>query len=105
VGLQRVIVPAGRTGNIVLIDPDTLELTAVGGFPSFSSFDNGDQQGVESADEGDGIIFANDRATRSLRVVDARAQTMIGTVKLDDTEPDYVRYVASRREVWITQPA
>src|SRR3989442_9903894 len=60
--LGRLVVAAGRTGRVDLVDPVTLDVTAIAGFTAFASFDGGDQQGVESADEGGGMVFAVDRA-------------------------------------------
>src|SRR5947208_16478351 len=57
---RRVLVPAGRSGNLDLIDPDTREITAIGGFSSRSAFGGGHGQGVTSADEGGDLLFATD---------------------------------------------
>src|SRR5712692_8174025 len=59
--LHKVLVPAGRSGNLDLIDPDTKQITAIGGFRSRASFGGGHSQGVTSADEGHGLLFATDR--------------------------------------------
>lgn len=103
-GLGRIVVPAGRTGNVDLVDPATLVVTSFGGFTSAAQFDGSDQQGVESADEGGGLVFGNDRSAFKLGVVDPLAQMMVASVQLERTEPDYVRYVQSTHEVWITNP-
>jgi hypothetical protein len=100
--LDKLVVAAGRTGAVDLIDPVTLELTSIDGFTAFASFDGGDQQGVESADEGDGLVFAVDRAAFTLSVIDPAQQAIVATTPLDRTEPDYVRFSASRDEVWIS---
>jgi streptogramin lyase len=103
--LGRVVSPAGRTGNLDLVDPRSLEVTPVGGFTAFSTFDGDDQQGVESADEGSGLVFAVDRASYTLSVVEPSRGSIVATTQLDATEPDYIRYVAATSEVWITHPA
>jgi len=46
--LHKVLVPAGRSGNLDLIDPDTKQVTAIGGFSSRTSFGGGHGQGVTS---------------------------------------------------------
>jgi hypothetical protein len=50
--IHKVLVPAGRSGNLELIDPDTKQVTSIGGFSSRASFGGGHGQGVTSADEG-----------------------------------------------------
>jgi DNA-binding beta-propeller fold protein YncE len=102
-GLRKVIVPAGRTGNLVLIDPGTRAVTAIGGFTK-SSGGGGHGDGTTSADEGDGLLFASDRSTRKLVVVDPSKGMIVADAPLGGG-PDYVRYVAATREVWVTEPS
>lgn len=102
--LGRIVVAAGRTGAVDLVDPKTNEVTSVGGFSSFDHYNGGDQQGVESADEGRGFVFAVDRAAYVLGVVDPAAKALVASVQLERTEPDYVRWVEPTSEVWITNP-
>lgn len=101
--LGRIVVPAGRTGAIDLVDPDTLDVTRFDGFTFDPRFNGSDQQGVESADEGQGLLFGNDREVFQLGVIDP-ARGMVASVQLEQTEPDYVRYVETTHEVWITNP-
>ena len=101
--IHKVLVPAGRSGNLDLIDPDTMQVTAIGGFSSRRSFGGGHGQGVTSADEGRGLLFATDRDAKMLDVVDPITQSVIATAPLA-SGPDYVRYVSATNEVWVTQP-
>lgn len=101
--IHKVLVPAGRSGNLDLIDPDTMQITAIGGFSSRKSFGGGHGQGVTSADEGRGLLFATDRDAKQLVVVDPKTQSAIATAPLA-SGPDYVRYVSATNEVWVTQP-
>jgi DNA-binding beta-propeller fold protein YncE len=101
--LGRLIVPAGRTGAIVLVDPKTWSVTRIGGFASSASFDGGHGEGVTSADEGRGFLFAADRSMQRLVVVDPAEGRVTGWAKLS-AGPDYVRYVSRTNEVWVTEP-
>lgn len=101
--LHRVIAPAGRTGNLDLIDPATREITAIPGFSTASGFGGGHGQGTTSADEGRGLIFASDRSKRMLLVVDPAKREVIASTALA-AGPDYVRFVAATGEVWVTEP-
>lgn len=100
--LGKLVVAAGRTGRVDLIDPETLDITSVDGFSAFSSFDGSDQQGVESADEGNGLVYAVDRARFTLNVVDPAIGAIVASTDLEHTEPDYVRFSSARSEVWIS---
>ncbi|HKA87937.1 MAG TPA: hypothetical protein VKE22_09740 [Haliangiales bacterium] len=101
--LRRVVVPAGRTGNLVLIDPGTREVTAIPGFSHDPSYGGGHGAGTTSADEGGGLLYAIDRNTKELHVVDPAKGAIVASANLA-AGPDYVRYVAARREVWVTEP-
>lgn len=101
--LHKVLVPAGRSGNLDLIDPDTKQVTAIGGFSTSKSFGGGHGRGVTSADEGRGLLFATDRDTKQLNVIDAKTQSVVATAALS-SGPDYVRYVSPTGEVWVTEP-
>src|SRR5260370_19796781 len=101
--IHKVLVPAGRSGNLDLIDPETKQVTAIGGFSSRASFGGGHGQGVTSADEGRGLLFATDRDAKKLNVIDAKAGSVVATAPLA-SGPDYVRYVSNTGEVWVTAP-
>lgn len=101
--LQRVIVPAGRTGSIVLLEPLVWRVTQIGGFTATPDFDGGHEEGVTSADEGRGFLFAADRGSQRLAVVDPADGRVAGGTRLAGS-PDYVRYVEPMGEVWVTEP-
>jgi DNA-binding beta-propeller fold protein YncE len=101
--LHRVLAPAGRSGNLALIDPDSLEVSVVSGFGTSNDYSGGHDDGATSVDEGRGFLFVTDRTARKLFVVDAAAKKIVGSAPLG-AGPDYVRYVATTDEVWITEP-
>jgi hypothetical protein len=100
-----VLAPGGRSGNLDLVDPDTLAVTPVGGFSVSTSFTAGSHvSGVTSADEGGGKLFAIDHESQSVRVIDPATKAMIATTMLAGA-PDYVRWVESSSEIWVTEPS
>src|SRR6476469_1119612 len=106
-GLKRVLVPAGRTGRLVLIDPATRALTSIAGFSSSASFAGGHGEGTTSAVELDaaaGLLVATDRGSRTLKIADAKRAAIVTSVKLGGP-PDYVRVVPATHEIWVTEPA
>ncbi len=101
--LHRVLAPAGRTGKLDLVDPSTREIAPVDGFAAVEEQARGHEQGTTSADEGGEWIFAIDRTTQRLDVVDPKQRKIVGAAPLGGS-PDYVRWVEATREVWVTEP-
>jgi len=103
--VKRILVPAGRTGKLALIDPSTRKVTAIAGFTSTSSYRGGHGEGTTSAAELDqvGFVVATDRGAKALKVVDTRTGKVGEAVKLA-AAPDYVRVVSPTKEVWVTEP-
>jgi DNA-binding beta-propeller fold protein YncE len=101
--LHRVVVPAGRTGTLYLVDPAMLTVAGVGGFRSTSDFSGGHDDGPTSVDEGFGFLFVTDRTSGSVSVVDPGGLDIVGTAQLA-SRPDYVRFVAPTGELWVTEP-
>lgn len=101
--LRRVLVPAGSTGLLDLVEPSTRETTSVAGFATSEKHARGHEQGTTSADEGGDFVFAIDRTTKRLDVVDPKERKIVATAPLASS-PDYVRWVEPTREVWVTEP-
>ncbi|MGD0526595.1 MAG: hypothetical protein ABSE49_15720 [Polyangiaceae bacterium] len=101
--LGFLLVPAGRTGDLDLLDPSSEEIDPVGGFSTSATYAGGDTFGVTSADEGNALVYAVDRTTNTLAVVDPRQKAIVARTMLAAT-PGYVRYVAPTNEVWVTEP-
>ena len=102
--IKKVLAPAGRSGNLDLVDPNTLDVTPISGFSASATFTaGGHSAGVTSADEGGGKLFAIDHETQSLRIIDPSTDSMVGMAKLAGM-PDYVRWVESSGEIWMTEP-
>jgi DNA-binding beta-propeller fold protein YncE len=102
--LHAVLAPAGRTGSLALIDPDSLRVTSIAGFSASSSYDGSHDFGATSVDEGRGLLFVTDRTSQKLHVVDPKAGAIVASMTLA-AGPDYVRYVAATDEVWISEPS
>ena len=99
----RLLIPAGRTGDVDLIDPATRAVTPIAGFSKAARYDAGHGQSVTSVDVGDGWLFATDRTALSLAVVDLQSRRIVARAPLASA-PDYVRFVAATHEVWVTEP-
>ena len=101
--LSQLLVPAGRTGDLDLVDPSSEGIASVAGFSSQATYEADSSFGVTSADEGNGIVYATDRTRMTLARVDPWSRTITATLTLASTPRD-VRYVAPTNEVWITEP-
>ena len=102
-GLKVLLVPGGRTGSLFLVDPATRKVTSLSGFRASQNFKGGHGEGTTSADEGLGLLFASDRDFRELAIVDPGNRRIISRARLS-ANPEYVRFVAPAREVWVTEP-
>jgi len=101
--LHKVLVPAGHTGKIYLIDPVSFAMTNIGGFSSSAAFQKGRDIGISSADEGEGFIFTVDHGRHELEAVDLKSGIVAASIDLAG-DADYVRYVKEDHEVWVTLP-
>ncbi|HEX7476725.1 MAG TPA: hypothetical protein VF331_02860 [Polyangiales bacterium] len=101
--LQRVLVPSGRAGALSLIEPQTGQLSAVRGFSTDAQYAGGHNFGVTSVDEGRGLLFVSDRTSKQAYAIDPKTLRIVCSVKLA-AQPDYVRFVATRSELWVTEP-
>lgn len=108
--LGKILVPAGRTGALALIDPKSNEVTLIPKVTEASSpAPRGTRGrhhrggGTTSAVYVDGRFVASDHSGPALVVVDAKSRHVLGKTVLK-SGPDYVRYLSSRHEIWVTEP-
>ena len=102
--LNKVVVPGGRTGKVFLIDPNTYQVSEISGL-TVTKITEGKAPsgGSTSVDEGDGYFFVIDRSTRLVHIVDHTSLKILNSTQLSGP-PDYVRFVSSTKEVWVTEP-
>jgi hypothetical protein len=101
--LHKVLVPAGHTGKLYLIDPVSFTMTSIGGFSTSAKIQKGPRHGISSADEGEGFIFAADHGNNELVAVSVKSGAIVASANLAG-DSDYVRYVGVNHEVWVTEP-
>jgi hypothetical protein len=100
--LHKLLVPAGFTGKLYLIDPSSFAMDSVQGFTSSTENKKGHEVGISSADAGEGFIFVADHGTHQLDAVDVKTGIIVASAPLAG-DPDIIRY-AGNHEVWVTQP-
>ena len=100
--LGRVTIPAGTTGNLVLMDPVTHALTVIPGVsaaPKVKSF----REGTTSAIYAEGYLFASDHDPTEIVTINPKTHAVVGRTQLA-SGPDYIRYVARTHEIWVSEP-
>jgi len=100
--LGKVLVPAGRTGKLEMIDPATRAIDFVAGFGT-QPYAGGRGAGATSVDEAGKMLLVTDRSTHQLNVVDPHEKKIVVSAPLK-AGPDYVRYVKATNEIWVTEP-
>lgn len=101
--LDRVTVPAGATGNLVLMDPATRALTVIPDVSAPPGKVRQRREGTTSAIYAEGYLFASDHDPEEVVTIDPRTHAVLGRTRLE-SGPDYVRYVARTHEIWVTEP-
>jgi DNA-binding beta-propeller fold protein YncE len=102
---HRVWVPAGGTGNVVVIDAKSRKVDLVDKFPTTEVERQGKKRvvGPSSATLGDGFVYVGNRADSNVCAVDAATLARGGCIAVPSS-PDGVVYVARTKEVWVTMP-
>jgi YVTN family beta-propeller protein len=73
------------------------------GLSSEEKYGGGHGEGTTSVDEGEGALYAIDRTSKEVVIIDPAARRVTARAKLGGN-PDYVRYLAPTRELWVTEP-
>jgi hypothetical protein len=101
--LKKMLVPGGRMGDLFLVTPKTHDVSEIGGFSVHLQYYGGHRDGVTSADSNKRFLFATDRTSMKLSLIDPQSKKIIAAVPLA-AEPDYVRYISLNDEIWVTEP-
>ena len=100
--LRKVLVPAGGSGRIDLVDPDSFAVTSTVRGAS-TPYAGGHGDGITSADSDGTRLFATDRTSRRVLAVNPATGALLASAALAG-HPDYVRWVGVTRELWVTEP-
>jgi hypothetical protein len=98
-------VPAGGTGNTVVIDTRTQEISTIDKFPTAEVERQGRKRviGPSSATLGGAFVYVGNRADSSVCAIEATTLARRGCVTLPSM-PDGVVFVGVKKEVWVTMP-
>jgi hypothetical protein len=101
----RVWVPVGDTGSVDVYEIATGKFVRVDGFKTVERERHGKKRmmGPSSVTIGDGVAYVGTRSTNEICAVDEKSLRLAKCLKLASS-PDFVTYVASAKEVWVTEP-
>jgi hypothetical protein len=100
--LGRVLAPGDALAGSSWWTEDPRDLLHRGFSPT-ETFGGGHGEGITSVSEGEDRLFLTDRTAGTLLVVEPSSRKITARAKLA-ASPDYVRYVAPTREIWVTEP-
>jgi len=98
---RRVIIPAGETGQIALIDPTNMETEFVSGSSRQADSPNL-ITGTSSAIVAGNYLYALDPETMSIQTIKLGTGSLIASTQVQGT-PDYIRFVSATGELWVTE--
>jgi DNA-binding beta-propeller fold protein YncE len=102
---HRVVIPAGESGALVLINPSDMAKQIITGFSQQTEPDSSVPIiGASSAAVAGGFLFGVDKATQSIKTVDLNARKIVASTPLQ-SEPDTIRYISATGELWVTEQA
>ena len=99
--LGKLVVPAGGTGHVDLVDPATLKVRAL---PDGSGGKTvGRREGTSSVALAGHLLLLGDHTHQAAIVLDPRTGRILARTGLAGGS-DYLRYAPSVHELWITEP-
>jgi len=99
--MGRVIIPAGETGEVALIDPKNMNVQLISGFSQ--QVDPADPiVGTTAVALAGGFLFGLDQETKTIKTIDLSTNTVVGSIPLQ-AAADYIRYVSATGELWVTE--
>jgi DNA-binding beta-propeller fold protein YncE len=99
--LHRVIIPAGKTGQVALIDPTNFQVQLIPGFSQ--KVDSADPVvGTSAVAVAGGFLFGLDQATHTIKTIDLGTDNVVGSIPLQ-AAPEYIRYISATGELWVTE--
>ncbi len=99
--LHRVIIPAGETGQVALIDPANMQVQFISGFSRQVEVGN-PMIGASSVAVAGGFLYGLDQATVSIKTISLSTGNLIASTRVQ-AAADYIRFVSAANELWVTE--
>jgi hypothetical protein len=99
--LHRVIIPAGESGQVALIDPANMQVQFYAGF-SRQDDPATPMIGASSVAVAGGYLYGLDIATSSIKMIKLSTGKLVSTTPLQSS-PDIIRFISATNELWVTE--
>jgi hypothetical protein len=99
--LHRVIIPAGETGQVALIDPTNLQVQLISGFSRQVNSAN-PIIGTSSVAVAGGFLYGLDQETLSIKTIRLSTGELIASTPVQ-AAAEYIRFVSATNELWVTE--
>ena len=97
----RVIIPAGETGQVALVDPKNMNVQMIAGF-SQQVDPAAPIVGATAAAVAGGFLFGLDQGTKTIKTIDLSTNAVVGSTPLQ-TAAETIRYISATGELWVTE--
>jgi hypothetical protein len=99
--IRRVIIPAGETGQVALVDPTNLQVQLISGFSRQIDPAN-PMIGASSVAVAGDFLYGLDQETMSIKTIRLSTGELIASTPLQ-AAADYIRFVSATNELWVTE--
>lgn len=99
--LRRVIIPAGETGQVALIDPTNMQVQLIAGFSRQVDPAN-PTIGASAVSVAGGFLFGLDQGSQSIKTIDLSTDNVVGSTPLQ-ADADTIRSISATGELWVTE--
>jgi hypothetical protein len=99
--LHRVIIPAGESGQVALIDPANMHVQLISGFSRQLDIAN-PMIGSSSVALAGGFLYGLDQETMSIKTIRLSTGSLIASTHLQ-AAPDTIRFISATHELWVTE--
>ena len=99
--LRRVIIPAGETGQVALIDPSNMQVQLLSGFSH--QVDPADPViGASAIAVAGSFLYGLDHESQSIKTVELNSGNLIASTPLQ-APAEYIRFISATNELWVTE--
>ncbi len=99
--LRRVIIPAGETGQVALIDPTNLQVQLLSGFSRQADPAN-PVIGASAVAVAGNYLYGLDQESKSIKTIELNSGNLVASTPLQ-AAAEYIRFISATNELWVTE--
>ena len=99
--LRRVIIPAGETGQVALIDPTNLQVQLLSGFSRQVDPAN-PVIGASAVAVAGNFLYGLDQESKSIKTIELSSGNLVASTPLQ-AAAEYIRFISATNELWVTE--